>query len=172
MSENETDENRNSEMFRYPKKILCRLIIISSGSGAEFDEVMCEEMLRREAVDWLYRGLGIFTYCYLAVLAAFFFFNLNGSYPVVFIFLDALQEPYLGALGVYVLLKEVRKRRHAYPSRYFGELFVVIWVAVLSMATFSVLVSDMFHFDATYRIIFTNSAAALIIFIGSIINRP
>ena len=156
----------------YPKKILCRLIIISSGRGAEFDEVICEEMLRREAVDWLYRILGIFTYCYLAVLAVFFFFGLDRVYPVIFIFLDALQEPYLGALGVYVLLKEVRKRRRAYPSIYFGELFVVLWTAIVFMATLAVLLSDNFQFGNTYRIIFTNSAAALIIFLGSIINRP
>lgn len=159
-------------LWRVSKKILCRLIIISSGKGEEFDEVMCEEMLRREAVDWLYRILGIFTYFYLAVLAVFFFFGLERIYPVIFIFLDALQEPYLGALGVYVLLKEIRKRRHAYPSRYFGELFVVLWVAVLSLATFAILVSEGFYFDAVYRIIFTNSVAAVIIFIGSIINRP
>ncbi|MBI2122446.1 MAG: hypothetical protein HYT98_05020 [Candidatus Sungbacteria bacterium] len=159
-------------MFYYPKKILCRLIVFSSRRGAEFDEVICEEMLRREAVDWLYYGLGIFTYCYLAILSVFFFLNLDGLYPVVFIFLDALQEPYLGALGVYVLLKEVRKRRRAYPSRYFGELFVVLWVAILFFATLAILVSDNFHFGETYRIIFINSVAAVIILIGSLINKP
>lgn len=159
-------------MLKLYKKIFCRLIIIRSGNGAEFDEAMCEEMLRREAVDWLFRALGIFTYLYMAVLAGFFFFSLQGSYPVVFLFLDAMQEPYIGAVGIYVLLKEIRKRRRAYPSRYFGELFVALWSVLIFTATFSALFLSHYRFDDIYRIIFVNSAAAILIFIGSIINKP
>lgn len=160
------------KFWRIPKKILCRLIIIRSGNGAEFDEVMCEEMLKREAVDWLFGMLGIFTYLYMAVLAGFYFLSLRDSHPVVFLFLDAVQEPYIGALGIYVLLKEIRKRRRAYPSRYLGELFVALWSVFIFTATFSALLLPYYSFDDVYRIIFVNSAAAILIFIGSIINKP
>lgn len=158
-------------LTRPVKKIVCRLIVKPSGKGSEFDEVMCEEMLKKEAVDWLYIILWVFTYLYLGALAIFFFANLKVTVPVLFVFLDALQEPYLGALGVYVVLKEIRKRRHSHPSRYLGEFFVIFWVLLLAISTVAVFIGA-YTFDAAYKIIFTNSLAALIIFIGSRINRP
>lgn len=153
------------------KKIICRLIVKPSGRGPEFDEVICEEMLKKEAIDWLYIVLWVFTYLYLGALAIFFFADLEGTTPVFLVFLDALQEPYLGALGVYVVLKEIRKRIRSHPSRYFGEFFVVFWLLLLVVSTVAVLVGPG-TFDAAYKIIFTNSLAAVIIFIGSRINRP
>lgn len=156
---------------RPAKKIVCRLIVKPSGRGPEFDEAVCEEMLKKEAIDWLYILLWVFTYLYLGALAIFFFANLKGTIPVLFVFLDALQEPYLGALGVYVVLKEIRKRRYSHPSRYLGEVFVIFWFLLLAFSTIAVWIGA-HTFDAAYKIIFTNSLAALIIFIGSRINKP
>src|SRR3989338_2824522 len=156
----------------HPKKIFCRLIIKPSDKGPEFDEVLCEEALRHEAVDWLYAVLGAFTYIYMAMLAGFFFLNLTDEYPRVFAILGALQEPYLGGVGVYVILKEIRKRYHNHPSHYTGELFVVLWVLMLAAASLFAIFSTAYGFDNVFKIIFTNSLAVLVIFIGGFINRP
>ena len=156
----------------WPKKMVCRLLVKPSGRGAEFEEAICEEMLRREAVDWLYKILGAFTYLYLTALSIFFFGSFSERLSWVFVFIDALQEPYLGALGIYVILKEVRKRRRDYPSLYRGELFVILWVIILAVATLTVVVSPIHKFDEVYKVIFTSSLAAVVIYIGGLINRP
>ena len=153
------------------KKIICRLIIKPSGKGPEFDEVICEEFLKKEATDWLYALLGLFTYLYLGTLAIFYFGNLKEVTPALFIFLDALQEPYLGAVGVYAVLKEIRKRNRMHPSRYFGELFVILWFFLFLSATLAALWGS-YTLDYTYKIIFTNTLAATIIFIGSRLHKP
>ena len=155
------------------KKILCRLIVRPSPKGPEFDEVLCEEMIEKGFADWLYRILGFFTYLYICALAIVYFGYIREEYlsPSLFA-IDALQEPYLGALGIYVILKEMRKRRLQHPSRYLGELFVILWLVLLFAATAVSLISEKFVFDSVYKVIFTNSIASFIIFIGSKINKP
>lgn len=158
-------------LFKATEKILCRLVITPSGRGPEFDEVKCEEELRREAVDWIYAALGVFTYLYLVTLAVVFFGGLEDEWRTVFVLLDSLQEPYLGALGIYVILKEIRKRRRDYPSRYAGEFFVALWLLFLLVSTLITIFSPEFNFAATYKIILTNSLVALIAYIGSLIHN-
>ncbi len=158
--------------FLPAKKIVCRLIVKPSGRGEEFDEIICEEMLKKEAVDWLFWILGVFTYLYLAALAFAFFQHLEEGPSLLFFLLDALQEPYLGAVGVYVILKEIRKRRRSHPSLYLGEIFVLLWLVLFLVAALTALFSPNYRIDASFKIILVNSLAVAVIYIGSIINRP
>lgn len=128
--------------------------------------------LRRGAVDWLYYFLGVFTNLYGVALTLLFFLQRGGEFLVFVRALDALQEPYLGGLGVYVILKEIRKRRRREPSRHRGEYFVILWAALLVLSSALVLVSPQYHFDDVYRLIVTNSLATLIIYVGGLLNRP
>jgi len=148
------------------------MVLERTGEPVVFDEEKCEALLKRETLDWLFIGLSTFTHIYLVVLAIVFFGRLANQFSRLFSLLDLLQNPYLGALGVYVVLKEIRKRRRAYPSRYWGELFVVLWVALLVIATFLTIISGSYNFDNIYRIILINGLLVLIIYIGGSINRP
>lgn len=154
------------------KKFLCRMVLERTDESAVFDEERCGTLLMREATDWLFIALGAFTYVYLLALALIFFGRLAGEAPTAFFLLDALQEPYLGALGIYVILKEIRKRKRIYPSRYWGELFVVFWAVFAVLATVLSAVSPFYHFDAVYKIILTNGLVVLLIYIGALINKP
>lgn len=154
------------------KKFLCQAIFERTREPSVFNEESCEALLRREAIDWLFVGLGAFTHIYLVFLAIFFFGRLAGDLPQLFQILDALQEPYLGALGIYVILKEMRKRRRKYPSRYLGELFVAFWAVILVLSTLLVFFSPYYSFDQIYRIILTNGLVVLLIYIGGFLNKP
>lgn len=157
---------------RRVKRFLCQAILEKTGEPAVFDDEACETLLRREATDWLFIGLGAFTHIYLLLMAILFFGNFADDAPLFFFAIDALQEPYLGALGVYVILKEIRKRGRPYPSRYWGELFVVFWAAFSVIATVLTFISPHYQFDAVYKIILTNGLVVLLIYMGSLINKP
>lgn len=131
----------------------------------------CEDLLRREATDWLYYFLGASTYVYLALLAVMFFGGLTGSWPKIWLLINGLQNPYLGALGIYVVLKEVRKRRRKYPSKYLGELFVGLWLALLVVTTVAVLVAPRYSFDEVYNLILNNSLVVGLIYLGAFIHK-
>jgi hypothetical protein len=154
------------------KKFLCQVILERTNEPSIFDEEACDVILRREATDWLFVGLGAFTHIYLVLLAIFFFGRLQDEFPSLFLLVDTLQEPYFGALGIYVILKEVRKRRRVYPSRYWGELFVAFWVLLVVSATVITLVSPTYHFDDTYKIILTSGLVVILVYMGGLINRP
>ena len=156
---------------RSAKKFICQIVLHKIGDPDVFDEELCESKLRREATDWLFIVLSVFTYIYLAVLAVVFFGGFAKNQRSVFFFLDTLQDPYLGALGIYVILKEVRQRRREHPSRYLGELFVVLWAAFGAVATIMVFFLPQYGFDDIYKIILVNSAVVLLIFIGSLVNK-
>lgn len=123
-------------------------------------------------VDALYFSIGAFTHFYGAALAFLFLFRAALSWPLLVGALDALQEPYLGGLGVYVILKEIRKRRHREPSKHYGEFFVAMWLILLVASTITVFFSPQYHFDETYKLIITNSLATVVIYIGGMVNRP
>lgn len=127
---------------------------------------------RHRAIDTLYFIIGAFTHFYGAVLAFLFLFRAALSWPLLVGALDALQEPYLGGLGVYVILKEIRKRHHHESSKHYGEFFVAMWFILLAASTLMVFFSSQYHFDEIYKLIITNSLATLIIYIGGLINRP
>ena len=148
------------------------MILEKTGEPVVFDEANCEALLKREATDWIFILLGAFTYIYLTLLAVVFFGRLAGITPKLFVVLDVLKEPYLGTLGIYVLLKEVRKRRKIYPSRYWGELFVIFWMSFGVIATVLTVFSPSFNFDVVYKTILTNSLVVILIYLGGLINKP
>lgn len=122
-------------------------------------------------IDRVYFWLGHFTTLYLTVTAIEFFSNLHIHYPAVERFIDALSEPYLGALAVYVVLKELRQRRGV-PPLHRGERFVFAWLILLAATTLAVVFTQTYRFDTAYYAIVSNSLASLLIYVGSRLHRP
>lgn len=130
-------------------------------------------MNKKSHIDRLYFWLGLFTNFYLIAIAADFFSNLHLRYPQLETLLEALSEPYLGALAVYTVLKEIRKRRSGgFASLHRGELFVAAWLLLLVFTTAAVILTESYYFDAVYKLILTNSLASLMIYLGSRISKP
>lgn len=158
-------------LSRSAKKIVCQIVLHKTGDPGVFDEELCDSKLRREATDWLFILLSVFTYIYLLALAVVFFGKFSDEWRKTFFLLDILQDPYFGALGVYVILKEIRQRRLNHPSRYFGELFVVLWVALGVTASFAVLLLPQYILNGAYGLILVNSVVVLLIYLGAFINK-
>ncbi len=153
-------------------EFLYNSILKHPGEKRDAHEIENHVALRHGALDILYFLLGFFTNVYGITITVIFFARAAHMIPILVGTLDAFQEPYLGALAVYVVLKEIRKRRHGLESRHFGEMFVVFWLLLLFASTLMVLFSDSYRFDEVYKLIITNSLAAFIIYIGGLINRP
>lgn len=128
--------------------------------------------LERTTIDQLYRWLGLFTNLYLLAIAAEFFANPHLAYPTAERVLGALAEPYLGALAVYTVLKEIAKHRRGASALRRGEFYVLAWLVLLAATTLAVAFTERYRFDVAYQAVIENSLAALMIFIGSRIRRP
>lgn len=128
---------------------------------------------QRNFIDRLYRWLGFFTNLYLVLITVEFFAVLHLRYPAFELSLDAFAEPYLGALAVYTVFKELRKRRMEVPtSLHRGEWFVVSWLILLVLTTVAVAATERYRFDASYKLIISTSLASLMIYLGSRLHRP
>lgn len=128
--------------------------------------------LPHPSIDQLYRWLGYFTGLFLILVALEFFFSIHLTHPFLGRFLDALSEPYLGALAVYVVLKEVRKHHmQDMRSRHRGERFVWAWLLLLGSTTLLVALTGRYHFDGAYQLVISNSLASLMIYVGSRIHH-
>ena len=148
-------------------------LIISSIKNKQESGVSSGVSFRESTLGLLYRVLGIFTHCYGATLTILFFTRVEYLWPALVRFLEALQEPYLAGLGVYVVLKEIRKyRTGGKKGRRHGEYFVLLWVVLLGISTLAVIFSPQYHLDVIYRLILANGLATLVIFIGGLIHRP
>ena len=90
----------------------------------------------QEAVDILFFFLGVFTYIYLFAVAFLYLSGVSSFDTISSKIIRALAEPYLGAVGIYTILKESRKRRYAIQPRHWGELFVLAWLVLLAIASF------------------------------------
>lgn len=152
--------------------ILCRVIFERSVDREKLSPAQCEDLLRRGAVDWIYSLLGVSTYIYLVLLAVLFFGQMAEQWSRLLLILNGFQNPYLGALGIYVVLKELRKRGRKYPSKYLGEIFVVLWFMLLATATIGIWTSSRYAFDEVYNLILNNSLVVGLIYIGAFINKP
>lgn len=146
--------------------------VIKRPDEHEADAVLDRVALRHTSVDVLYLVLGVFTHFYGISLTLLFFSGAAESWPILVAALDAFQEPYLGGLGVYVVLKEIRKRYHKKQSQHYGEFFVAAWLILLGVSTSFVALLPSYGFDTVYKMIVTNSLATLIIYVGGLINRP
>lgn len=124
------------------------------------------------SLERMYFWLGYFTSFYLILSAVEFFANLHLVYPAVEHALDALSEPYLGGLAVYVILKEIRKKRRDLPSLHRGERFVAAWLTLFAATSLAVVLSEFYRFDVAYRLIVSNSLASFMVYLGSRLHRP
>lgn len=114
----------------------------------------------------LYVGMMVIAYGYLFITIGIFF--LQKDLPKVFPnIIGSFSEPYLGVLGIFVLVQEMRRRQTERPRRIRDELFIVIWLVLLVSSTALTILSESYHFDSVYRLIITNSLAVTIIRIGA-----
>lgn len=125
-----------------------------------------------QAIDWLYLVLATFTYIYFFAIAALFFTKRGGYFSVLTRALDALSEPYLGTVGIYTILKEIRKRRFGTESKHGGEFFVFMWSALLAVASLLVIFSKSYVFDEIAGLILATGLAVFVIYLGGLIHRP
>lgn len=120
-------------------------------------------------VDTLHVFLTFLTYAYLIFSAIGFFFQQFLS-PLFVSLISTFAEPYLGALGVYVVVNEIRRRNgHEQHSR-FATIFVSLWFVFLGISTILVYFDRAYPFNGIYRTIITNSFAAVIIRIGAMLR--
>jgi len=124
----------------------------------------------RRALSVLYASLGAFTHFYGASLALLFFTKSHALYPVFINVLDAFEEPYLGSLGIYVVLKEISKRSGAGGRTRHGEYFVLAWGLLLIASTAYTVFLPAYEFNLVYKLILTNGIATIMIYIGSVIH--
>lgn len=121
-------------------------------------------------VDTLHYVLVVATYAYFAANIAIFFFQV--SLPRTFISLvETFSEPYLGALGIYIVVNEIRRRRGKNVHPHFSTAFAVSWMVLLLVSTMLVYFGDTYYFNTVYRTIVTNSFAAFIIRLGVLLGQ-
>ncbi len=127
------------------------------------------KIVRRRIIDILYVVLSIFTYVYLILSILTFFFHRH--LPDSFLFIvETLGDPYLGALGVYIVVKEIARRRGLLPHRSRGEMFATAWLVFFLAASATIFLSAEYVLDEAYKIIVTNTFASFVIRISSILR--
>ena len=149
-----------------------------AGSGDEKKEAHAFVLLVRAVrrafydnfVDTLHFVLIFATYTYLLLSVAAFFFQYALPRQIVYI-VDALSEPYLGVLGIYVVVNEIRRRRGKVAHSYFANVFAGAWAIFLVISTLIVILGDTYYFNEMYRTVVTNSLAALIIRVGTGLSK-
>ena len=128
--------------------------------------------IAESAVDFLYYAVGFFTSVYF-LIAVYLFFWRGGIYHDVAVrIFDSLSEPYLGSVGIYVILKEIRKRYNKVPSRHFGEYFVLAWSALFLISGILVFYTSGFSFDNLMGAITTITLALVVIYTGGVVHKP
>lgn len=130
------------------------------------------EVFFRETVDILFFFLGVFTYVYLFAIAFLYLSGISGFETVATKLIRSLAEPYLGAVGIYTILKESRKRRYVIASRHWGEFFVIAWLGLLVLASILAISFKFYTFTKTLELIIMLSISIGIIYIGSVVHRP
>lgn len=135
---------------------------------ADFNHAL-RQYLYDNFVDILYFVLSVLTYVYLGLTIVTFFFHsyVPSSFPGI---IEALSEPYLGALGIYVVVREIERRKGRMIRKPWGELFAIIWFLFFVAATFLTYFSDQYHINMIYKTVVTNALAALIIRIGTLLR--
>ena len=126
------------------------------------------EILKKHSFELIYSFFGFITHSYLFVILILFFFQTYSTKSFINL-VDSLSEPYLGIIGIYLVLKEISIRTgRQKPHRVWGESFVAVWVMLLFLSSFLTFVSESYHVDEVYRLIVTNSLASLIIRMGTL----
>ncbi|MDO8600816.1 MAG: hypothetical protein Q7R73_04430 [bacterium] len=127
------------------------------------------EYFAEHLIEFLYTFTSFVTYAYLASVVAVFFMK-DAVPSIVTKLIDSVSEPYLGLIGIYIILKEIRERRGERVSVY-SEIFVALWFSLLVISTLFTFFSKSYHFDEFYKLIITDSLAAFIIRLGTFLHR-
>ena len=155
------------------KKIIRHLRLLEEPTESPYSiRLAVASAVVENTVDFLYYLLSFFTYIYFLAAAYLFFSSHTDFYYVSVRIFRALSEPYLGAVGIYVILKEIRKQRLNIESRHRGELFVYVWLLLLLVAGALVIFSQSYQFDEMMTNIMTISLVLVTIYIGGAIHRP
>jgi amino acid transporter len=125
--------------------------------------------LAEHFIELLYVFSSFVTYAYLAAVVAIFFLK-DAIPPIMIKIIDSVSEPYLGLIGIYIILKEIRERKGDRVSAY-SEIFVALWFSLLIVSTLFTFFSQQYHFDEFYKLIITDSLAAFIIRLGTFLHR-
>lgn len=133
---------------------------------------MLEDVFFKNAVDALYFWLGIFTYLYFFTVAFLYLGGLSFHENISTKIVEALAEPYLGAVAIYTILKETRKRNKHLKSRHWGEIFIILWLLLFLISSTVSLFSDFYVFNNTLKLIITVALSVGIIYVGGTIHRP
>lgn len=129
------------------------------------------QAIAESAVDILYYALGVFTSLYF--FSAIYLFFTSGPYHEIAVkIFGALSEPYFGSVGIYVILKEVRKRQSKTKSKHLGEYFVYSWLVLFLIALGFILFSPNYYFDDLMGAITTTTLVSLVIYTGGVIHKP
>lgn len=143
-----------------------------SGDGKFSFKKSVNLAIAESAVDFLYYALGFFTFLYF-LAAVYLFFGDSGIYRDLLVrIFDTLSEPYFGSIGIYVILKEVRKQRLGMKSRHLGEYFVYFWLFLFFIAVLRVIFSPDYHFDELMSAITKITLALTVIYAGGLIHKP
>ncbi|MBI2637845.1 MAG: hypothetical protein HYW88_03005 [Candidatus Sungbacteria bacterium] len=128
------------------------------------------EVAKVHSLDILYRIFGLITHGYFVIIITSFFFQ-NHLPESLIKLADSLSEPYLGVIGIYLVLKEVRARvGKPTPRGLWKESFVAAWVMLLFISSALTFLSQSYHVDEVFRLIITNSLASVIIRIGTLVR--
>lgn len=129
-----------------------------------------EDYFYNHLVDFLFVSLSIFAYLYLFLAIITFFFEDQAPKYLPDI-IETLAEPYLGAIGIYIVVKEIERRRGKnIRSMRKGDIFTLIWFIFFVSASFLTYFSESYHWGSLYKTIVTNALAAIIIRIGALIK--
>jgi len=138
-------------------------------SSADLTESV-KDIIYNSFLSSLYFLLSILTYGYLFFLIFIFFFQNDSVASRIFLKLaESVAEPYLGLIGVYLFVKEIRRRR-GFGRKGFGEIFVALWLLLFFISSFLVFFSQKYHFGPVYNLILTNSLATIIIRLGTVLH--
>ncbi|KKS87948.1 MAG: hypothetical protein UV62_C0020G0009 [Parcubacteria group bacterium GW2011_GWC1_43_11] len=143
-----------------------------SGNGNFSFKKTIIKALAESAVDFLYYAVGFFTSLYFFSAVYLFFISGGGYRDILVKIFDALSEPYLGSVGIYVILKEVRKRNLRVRSKHFGEYFVLAWSILFLISAVLVFFRPEFTFDTLMSDITTITLALVVIYTGGLIHKP
>ena len=132
-----------------------------------------DDVFFNDAVDILYFWLGIFTHLYFFLVAFLYVGALSSVDTVASKLVKALAEPYLGAVGIYTILKESRKRdkKNAFP-RHHGEAYVVGWLVLLVASSTLAIFFDAYTFNKSLELIITIALSVGLIYLGGVVHRP
>lgn len=119
-----------------------------------------------------YFGLSAFTYFYFITLAVLYFGRFWDSYYSLSFWVSAFSEPYIGAVAVYTLLKEYRKKIKRSGSFHRGEIFVGAWALMFFAAITLALFSGSYAFNEPLKIIIQTSIAVILIYVGGVVHEP